>query len=96
MHTIHQAQLFILGFLSVMFVLLTTLARNVQTFIDDNWNGCHYKIACDNPIVDRPDWSFQQYALDQNMSKSDLEQLLRPMMCATPWLLAHCEAGLLT
>ena len=37
---IHKAQLVVCGGLGVCFMIFTHLARNVATYVDDNWEGC--------------------------------------------------------
>jgi hypothetical protein len=75
MYMLHKAQLVVIGFLAAIFVLLISAARGTKEFISENWDGCHYKIVCESWPVESPDWSFKEYAAEQNMDMDDLEQV---------------------
>jgi hypothetical protein len=55
-------------------------ARKTHEFISDNWDGCKFPDVCD--LVGKGNWSFAQYAQEQNMNKDDLEGFVQPMMYA--------------
>jgi hypothetical protein len=82
MHFVHKAQLAVVGFLGVVFVALIQIgARGVSSFVEENWGGCHYQLACS--LVGRGDFSLSQYASDENLTREDLTRILQPLFYAS-------------
>jgi Ca2+-binding EF-hand superfamily protein len=80
MFILHKIQIIIGVGLVAMFVVMMQTARKTHEFISDNWDGCKFPDVCD--LVGKGNWSFAQYAQEQNMNKDDLEGFVQPMMYA--------------
>lgn len=80
MHFIHQAQLAVTGALGIIFIGLLQTARDVEGFVDENWDSCHYQIVCD--FVGQKDFSMSKYAAEENLLHDDLLRTLQPLFYA--------------
>lgn len=84
MYTLHQTQLVLAGALAVMFVGMLTVARSTDTFVVDNWDGCHYDVVCDYSPGDYAlNYSLSEYATTHNINREQMVGKLKPMLYAS-------------
>eukprot|EP01050_Picozoa_sp_SAG11_P021251 SAG11_NODE_3743_length_2254_cov_1.950812_2_plen_275_part_00 len=85
MYKMHQMQLVVTTGLGVLFIALILSARNVHTVVEENWDECAtlwpMKISVCK-MIGASNFTFEQHAADENLSRETLERTLEPLCYA--------------